>query len=115
MNKAVTPNDNDELPVSALDAAAAVVAHVEQDETATAVARVARRFTALIRAAGIGSTAPEGRDPVADLTTWITEAKTCGAPAIATFAAGLEGDEAAVKGCAHGAAARSRGKSTASS
>ena len=85
-------------PVSALDAAAAaVVAHVEQDDTATAVARLARRFTALIRAAGVGSTAAQGRDPVADLTTWLTEAMTCGATAIATFAAGLEGDAAAVK------------------
>ena len=85
-------------PVSALDAtAAAVVAHVEQDETATAVTRLARRFTALIRAAGVGRTAADGRDPVADLDTWLKEAKACGAPAIATFATGLQGDVAAVK------------------
>ena len=41
-------------PTSALDAvAAAVVARVEQDATAKAVADLARRFTALVRASGL--------------------------------------------------------------
>ncbi len=52
-------------PTSALDAAAAaVVARVEQDATASAVADLARRFTALVRASGVGRTATPGRDAV---------------------------------------------------
>ena len=83
---------------SALDAiAAAVVARVEQDATASAVADLARRFTALVRASGVGRTAVPGRDAVAELDAWITTAKACAAPAIATFASGLDGDAAAVR------------------
>src|SRR6476659_11294460 len=64
-------------PVSALDrAAAASVAHVEQDEEARTVARLARRFTALVRACGVSR----------DLDGWLTEAKGCGVPALANFA-----------------------------
>ena len=63
--------------------------HVEQDETAKAVADLARRFTALVRASGVSKTAIEERDGAADLDPWITEARACGAPAIATFASGL--------------------------
>jgi hypothetical protein len=85
-------------PITALDAAAAaVVTHVEQDETAKAVASLARRFTALVRASGVIEMANEVRDGAADLDPWITEAKACGAPAIATFASGLSGDAAVVK------------------
>ncbi len=80
-------------PTSALDAvAAAVVARVEQDATASAVADLARRFTALVRASGVGRTATPGRDAAAELDAWITTAKACTAPAIATFASGLDGD-----------------------
>lgn len=80
---------------SALDAVAtAVVARVEQDATASAVADLARRFTALVRASGVGSAATPGRDATAELDTWITTAKACTAPAIATFASGLDGDVA---------------------
>jgi len=85
-------------PTMALDAAAAaVVTHVEQDETAKAVAGLARRFTALVRASGVNRTATEGRASAADLDRWIAEATACGAPAIATFASGLDGDAAAVR------------------
>ena len=80
---------------SALDAAGtAVVACVEQDATASAVANLARRFTALVRASGVGRAAAPGRDAAAELDTWITTAKACTAPAIATFASGLDGDAA---------------------
>ena len=83
---------------SALDAAAAVVvARVEQDATASVVADLARRFTALVRASGVGRTAAPGRDAAADFDAWITTAKACSAPAIATFASGLDGDAAAVR------------------
>lgn len=85
-------------PAVVLDAtAAAVVTRVEQDETAKAVAGLARRFTALVRASGVNRTATGGRAGAADLDPWITEAKACGAPAIATFASGLDGDAAAVR------------------
>ena len=83
---------------SALDAvAAALVARVEQDATANAVADLARRFTALVRASGVARPATQGRDAAAELDTWITTAKACTAPAIATFASGLDGDAAAVR------------------
>jgi len=85
-------------PTSALDAAAvATVAHVERDEATKAVADLARRFTALVRASGVDRTTTGGRDDAADFGRWITEARACGAPAIATFAAGLDGDAAAVR------------------
>ena len=85
-------------PTSALDAiAAAVVARVEQDATASAVAALARHFTALVRASGVGRTATPGRNAAAELDPWIATAKVCGAPAIATFASGLDGDVAAVR------------------
>ena len=59
-------------PTMALDAAAAaVVTHVEQDETAKAVAGLARRFTALVRASGVNKTATEGRASAAELDRWI--------------------------------------------
>ena len=83
---------------SALDAvAAAVVARVEQDATARVVADLARRFTALVRASGVGRTAAPGRNAAADFDAWITTAKACSALAIATFASGLDGDAAAVR------------------
>jgi len=85
-------------PLSALDAAAAaVVAHVERDAIAGAVADLARRFTVLVRASGVGRTAAEGRDAIAEFGAWIMEAKACGASAIASFASGLETDATAVR------------------
>jgi len=87
-------------PVAALDVAgAATVARVEQDEQARAVAGLARRFTALVCACG-GAGRREGRapaDPTAELDAWLAEARTCGASAIETFAAGLEVDGTAVR------------------
>ena len=85
-------------PLSAFDAAAAaVVAHVERDAIAGAVADLARRFTVLVRASGVGRRAAEGRDAVAEFGAWIMEAKACGASAIASFASGLEADATAVR------------------
>lgn len=85
-------------PVSALHAAAtAVVARVERDTTASAVADLARHFTALVRASGVGRTATAGPDAVAEFGAWIAKAKACSATAIATFASGLDGDATAVR------------------
>lgn len=84
--------------ISALDtAAAAVVARVRRDATASAVADLARHFTALVRASGVGRTATAVRNGVAELDVWIAWAKACSAPAIATFASGLDGDGTAVR------------------
>ena len=85
-------------PTSALDAVAtAVVARVEQDATAKAVADLARRFTALVRASGVGKAAPAGCNVVAEFEDWIRKAQACAASAIATFASGLDGDGTAVR------------------
>ena len=87
-------------PAASLDANdAAIAARVEQDEQAAAVVRLARRFTALLRACGVAGRR-DGRtptDPCAELDAWLADARMCGASAIATFAAGLETDSAAVR------------------
>ena len=58
---------------------------------AKAVAELARRFTALVRACGV-----KGRDvgdapakPAAELDAWLAEARGCGISTMETFAAGL--------------------------
>lgn len=85
-------------PAAALDAAdAAVVAQVKLDAQAAGVAAPARRFTALVRACGAGRRRATTRDPTAELDEWLAGARTCGASAIATFAAGLEADGPAVR------------------
>ena len=87
-------------PVAALGAAdAAAVSRVERDGEAKAVAGLARRFTALVRACGVGGRR-EGRapaEPTGELNAWLADARACSVPAIETFAAGLEVDGAAVR------------------
>ena len=87
-------------PATALGAAdAATAARVEQDTEAAAVAGLARRFTTLVRACGVAGRR-DGRapaDPPAELAAWLADARLCSAPAIATFAVGLEADGAAVR------------------
>ena len=58
----------------------------ERDPPASAVADLARHFTALVRASGVGRTATEGRDAVAEFGAWIASAKVCSAPAEAEAA-----------------------------
>jgi transposase len=85
-------------PTSVLDEGeAGVVSRIEQDDTARAVTDLACRFTALVRAAGKGKTVTDDQDAAAHLNTWITQARTCDASAIATFASGLGADLAAVR------------------
>ncbi len=74
-----------------------MVARVEQDATANAVADQANRFWALVRASGVDRRATQRRDATAELDAWITTAKAYDAPAIATFASGLDSDAAAVR------------------
>ncbi len=62
-----------------------------------AVAKLARRFTALVRNCGISRCATADAHPVSELAAWLAEARACGVRAIATFAAGIEQDAAAVR------------------
>lgn len=66
----------------------------EQDAETQTVAGLARRFTALVRAAGRTA---ESNHAAAGLEAWLTEAGSCGITAVQTFAAGLEQDGSAVR------------------
>lgn len=74
---------------------AAVVAHVEQDPETAIVAKLARQFTALVRACNASNQA-DPHAAQAELKTWLTEARASGVPAMETFAAGLDGDSGAI-------------------
>ncbi|MFL5289633.1 MAG: ISL3 family transposase, partial [Rhodopila sp.] len=74
---------------------AAVVARVEQDPETAIVAKLARRFTALVRACNASNQA-DPQAAQAELTSWLAEARASGVPAMETFAAGLEGDSSAI-------------------
>ena len=73
-----------------------IVARVEQDGDAAIVADLARRPTELVRDCRTrrrrGAPAP-----LEALEAWLRDARACGAPAVETFAAGLEQDGAAVR------------------
>ena len=83
-------------PAETLSAADTVaVQWVEQNE-ATLVASLARRFTSLVRRCGTSQpTRPAA--PVAELDAWLAKAKACGVGAVETCATGLEQDGAAVR------------------
>jgi transposase len=82
---------------AALSAAdAATTARVEQDREAAKVATLARRFTALVRTCGVRQK-PDPDAALAALEAWLADARACGIRGIATFAAGLELDGAAVR------------------
>ena len=72
------------------------VTRLEQDPDATAAAALVRRFAELVRGCGIGGNAAI-RAPIATFKTWLKDALKSGVPAVATFAAGLRQDAAAVK------------------
>jgi transposase len=74
---------------------AAAVARVEQDNDTAIVAKLARRFTALVRTCN-ASQKTDVHTASADLNTWLAEASTSGVPVIEAFAAGLQGDGGAI-------------------
>ena len=76
--------------------AAAAVARALQDAEAARVADLARRFTALVRGCGVRCD-ERHPDPRGALEVWVAEARACGVAVMATFAAGLEHDGAAVR------------------
>jgi hypothetical protein len=74
-------------------AEAMIVARVGQDGDAAIVADLARRPTELVR----DCCTRRQRGAPAPLEAWLRDARACGAPAVETFAAGLEQDGAAVR------------------
>lgn len=81
----------------ALDASAsATISRIAQDRDVAGVLALARRFAELVRSCGINrDKAPA--DPSAVFGTWLEEARSCGVPAVETFAIGLQKDEAAIR------------------
>jgi len=75
--------------------AAADLARIRQDPEAARIADLARRFTVLVRACGLGGDRPE--NPVGQLDRWLLETRNCGVAALETFATGLAQDGAAVR------------------
>jgi transposase len=82
-------------PARLAPADTAVIARVEQDPNAAIVAKLARQFTALVRACN-ASTQAEVHAACAELKSWLAEAGASGVPAMQTFAAGLEADGGAI-------------------
>jgi Transposase len=73
----------------------AVVARVEQDPDTGIVAKLARQFTALVRACNASNQA-DVHAAQTELTNWLTEARAAGVPAMETFVAGLDADSGAI-------------------
>ena len=84
-------------PPTTLPAAdAAAVGRVEQDKDALIVAKLTRRFIALVRACNAGSQT-DAAAAGAELNAWLVEAGACGVPTMETFAAGLRKDGDAIR------------------
>ena len=73
-----------------------MVVRIEQDREVRKASALARRFTALVQASGITHRrAPGAR--LATLTRWLSQASTCGVPALQSFAAGVQQDLASIE------------------
>lgn len=84
-------------PAAKLDAEQkATVAQIEQDREVRKAAGLARRFTALVQASGVTHRRATGAR-LAALTRWLDQTKTCGVPALQTFAAGVQQDLAPIQ------------------
>jgi len=84
-------------PPATLPAAdAAAVGRVEQDKDALIVAKLARRFTALVRACNADSQT-DAVAASAELDAWLVEAGGCGVPTMETFAGRLRKDGDAIR------------------
>ena len=75
----------------------ATTAHVKQDQDAAVVAELARRFTALVRTCSISGCTTADAHPDSELAAWLAKARACGVRAIATLAAEIKQDAAAVR------------------
>jgi Transposase len=78
------------------DEACAAIARLEQDAEASTVAALVRRFADLVGGCSLGGKAAV-RAPIATFKAWLSDALKSGVSAVATFAAGLQQDGAAVK------------------
>jgi hypothetical protein len=78
------------------DEESSAIARLEQDAEAASVAALVRRFAGLVRGCSIGGEAAV-RAPITTFKSWLTDALKSGVSAVATFAAGLQQDGAAVK------------------
>ena len=83
-------------PAMLLAADAAAVGQVEQDTDALIVAKLARRFTALVRVCNADSQS-DAVAANAELDAWLIEAGGCGVPTMETFAGGLRKDADAIR------------------
>jgi transposase len=72
------------------------ITRLERDPDAAAVAALVRRFADLVRGCCIGGNAVV-RAPIATFKRWLIDAQKSSVSAVATFAAGLQQDAAAVK------------------
>jgi transposase len=77
------------------EAEAAILDRIGQDAEVARGVGLAQRLAELVRRCGVGCDQPLA-DPLPVLAAWLEEACTCGIPALETFAAGLQQDEAAV-------------------
>ncbi len=75
---------------------AAAVGRVEQDKDALIVAKLARRFTALVRGCNAGNQTG-AVEAGAELDAWLVEADGCGVPTMEMFAARLRKDGDAIR------------------
>jgi hypothetical protein len=82
-------------PAMLATAEAAAVARVEPDTGTAIAAKLARRFTALVRRCN-ASQKIDVHTASAGLNTWLAEAAASGVPVIETFAAGLHTDRGAI-------------------
>lgn len=83
-------------PSELTSAEAATLARINQDEEASRVVALARRFCELVRSRGVSHHARPTRS-CRRFEAWLGEARTCRVRAVETFAAGLEQDGDAVR------------------
>lgn len=74
---------------------AAILARIAQDAEIARGVGLSQRLAELVRRCGVSDEQPLA-DPLPVLASWFEDAGACGIPALETFAAGLQQDEAAV-------------------
>ncbi|NTX41686.1 ISL3 family transposase [Myxococcus sp. CA033] len=83
-------------PSELTSAETATLARIEQDEEASRVVALTRRFCELVRSRGVSQRARPTRS-CRPFEAWLGEARACGVRAVETFAEGLEQDGDAVR------------------
>ena len=88
--------DEERSAIGLTDEERSAIGRIEQDEEAAVAAALVRRLAGLVRGCGVGGEAAV-RAPIASFKSWLADALKSGVSAVATFAAGLMQDGAAVK------------------